>query len=249
MRTGVIVDLNRTQAMILLNDGTFQKIRKKRGYRVGEVIIIPVQGKKLYHTTLFVIAASLILCTLSAITGFRVYTKPTAVVSIDINPSIELNLNRFGKIVSVKAWNREGAKVLETVLVKNKNYQQGVQLLMSSALMQSYIAKDNYIRVAVQSETEAETIKDSVQEVIRNEIERRQVEIESFCVDHSLLEQAHHYGMSAGKYLAVEELSEVDASVDIEEYSHCTIREIKEMTDKCSGETNHHGQEGTHHCR
>lgn len=249
MKTGVVVKLEKEWATVMRSDGTFQKIRRKKDYAVGAVISVPVREKKLYQIAASVVAACFIFCVLSAAAGLHLYRKPVSIVSMDINPSIEFSLNRFGKVVSVKAWNREGERVLREVPLKDVHYQQAVRLLMSSELILSYINRENYIRVAVQSETEPEKIKESVEQVISEEMNQSAVEVEGFCVNHHLVEEAHHYGMSAGKYLAVEELSKIDGSVEVEEYNHCSIREIKEITSQCSKGEHHEGHEGMHHCR
>ena len=40
--------------------------------------------------------------------GHWLYFTPTARISIDVNPSIELEINRFDKVVSVDAYNDDG---------------------------------------------------------------------------------------------------------------------------------------------
>lgn len=40
-------------------------------------------------------------------------TTPAAYVSVDINPSVELGVNSFGKVISAQAYNEDGQKVLE----------------------------------------------------------------------------------------------------------------------------------------
>jgi len=37
--------------------------------------------------------------------GYQFYFTPTSVLSIDINPSLELGVNRFDKVVSVHSYN------------------------------------------------------------------------------------------------------------------------------------------------
>lgn len=43
--------------------------------------------------------------------GYWLYFTPTATISIDINPSIELGVNRFNRVVSVEGYNADGVKL------------------------------------------------------------------------------------------------------------------------------------------
>ena len=45
---------------------------------------------------------------LMMLTGHRVYFTATAKISIDINPSIELSVNRFNQVVAVNGYNKDG---------------------------------------------------------------------------------------------------------------------------------------------
>ncbi len=55
------------------------------------------------------------------ITGYSWTKTPVSYISIDVNPSIELSLNRFGRVVSATAFNAEGRKILETLSLKATN--------------------------------------------------------------------------------------------------------------------------------
>lgn len=45
------------------------------------------------------------------------YATPTVQISIDINPSVELGVNRFDRVVSVEGWNDDGTALAQTVNV------------------------------------------------------------------------------------------------------------------------------------
>ena len=64
----------------------------------------------------FAIATLLLLIGAS---GYSVYRRPVSYISIDVNPSIELGINRFEKVVSTKSYNEEGQTVTEQVSLKN----------------------------------------------------------------------------------------------------------------------------------
>src|SRR5699024_12320720 len=45
--------------------------------------------------------------------GRWLFFTPTATISMDINPSIELNVNRFNQVIGVQSYNDDGEKLLD----------------------------------------------------------------------------------------------------------------------------------------
>ena len=50
--------------------------------------------------------------------------EPVSYVSIDINPSMELALNRFDRVISVTAYNPQGDELIKDLPLKWKKYIQ-----------------------------------------------------------------------------------------------------------------------------
>ena len=52
--------------------------------------------------------------------GYSWVQRPVSYVSIDVNPSIELALNRFDRVVYAAAYNLEGEEILNGLSLKGK---------------------------------------------------------------------------------------------------------------------------------
>ena len=63
---------------------------------------------------------------------WRVYFTPVSVISIDINPSIELSVNRFDRVVAVEGRNQDGSDFAETLDVMHQNYKTAVEEILES---------------------------------------------------------------------------------------------------------------------
>ena len=74
--------------------------------------------------------------------GYVMLLVPVSYVSIDVNPSIELELNRMDRVISAKAYNEDGEKVLEGLSLEWKHYMDAVDLVVESDRMQPYLAGD-----------------------------------------------------------------------------------------------------------
>ena len=64
-------------------------------------------------TILILIPSFLALFLVIALWGYTWIRTPVAYVSIDVNPSMELALNSLDRVVSVYAYNTEGAEILD----------------------------------------------------------------------------------------------------------------------------------------
>lgn len=99
--------------------------------------------------TLAPVFAVLLLCI--GIGNWYFWEMPVSYVSVDVNPSIELTLNRRNRVTDAKSRNRDGAKVLEHLQLKGKDYLEAVELLVESDAMQPYLTADAELTVTVAS--------------------------------------------------------------------------------------------------
>ena len=71
------------------------------------------------------------VCLLSfMIGGHWLYFTPTARISIDVNPSIELEINRFDKVVSVDAYNDDGRELADSLEIRFMGYKEAVNQIL-----------------------------------------------------------------------------------------------------------------------
>ena len=101
----VIVGIKDGFASALSDDGCVKRI-KNSNYAVGQVIQISEPRRK-YTRKLAVFTASAAACLVFSF-GTWVYASPYSYVSLDVNPSIEYTLNRFDRVLRVKAINDDG---------------------------------------------------------------------------------------------------------------------------------------------
>ena len=99
-------------------------------------------------------AACLVLIALASGGGYVFFT-PTAYISIDINPSLELGINRFDRIVSVEGYNAEAEELLAELDIRFLPYQEGLQELLESCGVDAE---------GIQSGTEEEDAGDDTEE-------------------------------------------------------------------------------------
>ena len=86
------------------------------------------------------ICASFACLVLVGFGGYKAYFTPTSVISIDINPSIELDVNRFDKIISVDSYNSDGEILSNSLDIMFKNYDSAIdEILKNETVLKLFI--------------------------------------------------------------------------------------------------------------
>ena len=142
------------------------------------------------------VMASLLVCAL-CLGGFSYLNAPVSYISIDVNPSIELTLNRLHRVVSAEAFNDDAQIVLQNVNVKGMAYTQAIDTLLESAAMQPYLTDDavlSFMVAADNKKTEA-LLLTGIGECASCQMYRGLCE----SADGALIRKAHQNGLSFGK--------------------------------------------------
>lgn len=172
---------------------------------------------------------------LLAVWGYWLYFVPTATISIDINPSLELELNRFDRVVGLRGYG-DGEDLAQTLSVTHLDYDQAMEQIMQSQPIADLLAQDAVMTVGVIGRDNAQTAR----LLVSVEFHAAQQE-NTYCYQahREEVEHAHELGMSYGKYYALLELETLGAEVTAEDVQNMTMGEIWDMKEQCK---NHNAQ-------
>ncbi len=217
-----------------LKESTKQFLSEKRSGRACR------RNRLVFRIALAAACAALFL--LMGMGGYAWIQMPVSYVSIDVNPSIELTLNRFDKVISAAAYNDEGKRIIEKLSLQGKKYTDAIDLLVDSEDMKSFLTDQSEFVFTVAADG-------SRQKAIRTGLESCASRIgyrsSSFGTDLSLVAKAHEYAVSVGRYSAYLELARYDESITVDDCRHMTMTEIHGLIDEHHQEEGHHG-EGHH---
>lgn len=178
--------------------------------------------------------ACLLLFATSGLGGYSLYYTEAAVISIDVNPSIELDINRWGKVVDQTTYGEESETVLQTLSLKHLEYEDALALLLGSDAMQQYLKKDALVSITLETKDGDLKMLSSLQECVDTALMQcHGVTAEYASVDSHMCEEAHEHGMSLGKYYAIQELLTADPQATLDEFRDKSIKEIKGHTEHC----------------
>ncbi len=168
--------------------------------------------------------------------GWRFYVTPVSAISVDINPSIELGVNRFDRIVSVTGYNEDGTDHAASVELRNLNYSDALDALLSSEEMQPYRENGGLVSITVIGSTEQKSEEMRVRIASCGYASSRNVECQ--CGNREDVTAAHEAGLSFGKYRAFLELQALDPDVSAEDVQSMTMRQIRDRINELSGSSN-----------
>lgn len=128
-KKGLVVEKEPGWAIIMLPDGEFKKIKTNQYMEVGEFFAYTNMSPIKYMAAAVLLLALL----LSSVDYFSV--KAYARVS----SLAELGVNRWGRVISVKATDQNGEKVLQKVKVKNDKLEVAIEKIYNQALKDKQI--------------------------------------------------------------------------------------------------------------
>ena len=167
--------------------------------------------------------------------GYVSYAAPVSSVSIDINPSVELRMNVYDRVVGVTGYNDDGEELAESLDVKNMYCTDAINKVLQSEAFTAAQQDDGTVEVTVssrmgnRSEKLRQTICDSTPVNTQN----------IYCMDNQEdIEAAKEAGISTGKYRAYLELKEINPDITVDDVRNMSMREIRNMINSDDSNSN-----------
>lgn len=168
--------------------------------------------------------------------GHAAYFTPTAVISIDINPSIELEINRFDRVIAARGFNEDGKALVQSLDLLFAGYDAALDRVMQSDAVETCLARDGLLSIAVVplDARQGERILSYASECTSGHRN-----VHCYGMDASTLEQAHALGLSCGKYGVYAQIAALDPEITPEDVRNMTMRELRALLESLqSGDSN-----------
>ena len=162
------------------------------------------------------------------IIGFIIWNNRTvSTITLDINPSIEINLDRNEKVKSIIALNDDAKDILDDNY-KGKSLDDTFDLLITNLIDKGFI-EDNYVDVIIYSngELSSEDIGKKVEFIFG----KKDVHAEIIVIDKITKEDeelAKKYNISPAKIVYIKSVLEENENINIEDLVNKSVSEVKE---------------------
>ena len=157
--------------------------------------------------------------------GFWSIFTPTAEISIDINPSVVLGVNRFDRVISLDSYNSDGDALVRSLDVKFLRYADAVDQIISSKPVSLLLSQDETMTIAVTGQNARQS------ERICSDIQSAQGAVYCYYAESEEAAQAHHMGLSHPRYQAYLALQDQGTPVDAAELNNMSMKEIHALLD------------------
>ena len=225
---GIIIEKSNDNSVILLSDGSIKKIKSTFELEIGSVVNVndTISSSDFYIRKLVSMAASVLLVASIGI-GVYAWKNPVQYISIDINPSLELSVNCFQRIISINSLNDDGWKLVETVSLKAQTYESGINRIINSAKNLGYINGEGDVLISISSEDEK--LNERTQITIREKVTDN---IEVMTFDTEEHNTSLKKGLSPGKNNIIEKVIESGIGLDKNDLVDIPVNELIKKLDE-----------------
>lgn len=197
----------------------------------GQVISMEKRKNKKLSRILSIAAVFVLL-----IAGVFLYKNFTgsdaaALVSIDVNPSIELEVDADERIIIARALNDDGKKVLSGMKLEGTDLNTGVNAIVGSMLKNGYIDDlRNSVLVSVSGDGSIDTaaLEAKLMQEVSSALDGAGAVVAQNLddIDDDTRKLAERYGISVGKAAFIEKIIELNPTLKVEELASLSINEL-----------------------
>lgn len=219
MFKAIVMEIKEKYIIVMKDGGEIVRINKKNDLKIGETIFCldediyngrvesKNKGLKNLLIPLGAVAALLLIFINPIFNRFSSNLNNTyAVLTFDVNPSIEFNLDAKGKIIDVKGINDDG-KMLDINTIKGLTVEEGAVKLKEILTNNNYLGNGNSVLVGF-SFLGGDNLQyeEKVQNVVKTTFNDTNVAF--IKGNEQSLAMAEQQGISLGKYEAISQLDE-----------------------------------------
>ena len=168
----LVMECALSYAVVMDQDGRILKV-PNLGYTVGQslknVVLLPERPAKAVLHKRLARWGAMAACLCLLLLGSWVWQSPIGTVRMQINPDVQLSVNRFDRVVALEGLNADGAALIDGYHAYGKGMKAVSDELADRAMEQGYLADGGKITLTVSSEKDG--WKTAAEEMLLLELE------------------------------------------------------------------------------
>ncbi|MGI5839973.1 MAG: anti-sigma-I factor RsgI family protein [bacterium] len=213
-KRGLVVEEKGNEAIVLTPLGEFERVRLCRTATLGSEVFYG--NGQVYPAALSLrsrwlpVAVCLLLALLIPVTLLSLPTaSPYAIITVDINPSIELTVTADSTVLWAEALNDEGREILAKINLRQAKLAMWMRAIVEEAHSQSFLSEMVLITEApagpekTSGEYGVSDLQEKARAAAEEVVRQRQIEnckVETVMVSSGVHKEAAESGLSDGKY-------------------------------------------------
>lgn len=229
---GIVMKITDLHLVILLDNGRYKNVPKnaiKEIPLLGQSITYLEKASSLRWVPYISVAALIFLSFIS----YSIFqsVKPSYLLVMDINPSLEMEVSEKGEVIDLRALNEDGEKIVSSIEDYDQNVLHVIDLIVKDAKQKGYLAKNPMISTSLISLEDnditlpVKKINDALTSYVQGEHVRVEVK-EAALVEY---EEAKKLKLSVNYYQQYQDLVEKGLVEDLNDIKGKTIVELKSM--------------------
>ena len=168
-------------------------------------------------------------CLTLAIVGLGIWNLPVTTIGLDVNPSMELKVNSFDRVIKLKGCNEDGTDLTEKFNVAGMTYDEAMQRILISDEMAPYLENGSTFVITV-SGSESDHTQQMLNKVVCRAYALAKDE-NVFCikVDGATARAAARVGLSVARYQAWQMMRLENPDLPPEAALELTVAQIQEL--------------------
>lgn len=137
----VVLEKSGSRYTVLDKNGTFRHVQRQQDAEVGEEIEVKIGFEGFSGLRVWAGVAALFLVVLTTILGWNLYQAPTAValLSVDINPSLQFTIDDKGKVLKINTQNEDAKRLVSKIDLKGKPINEVLGRIVTEAHNQKFL--------------------------------------------------------------------------------------------------------------
>ena len=209
----------------------FQTVRAEESLKADTLErVLEAAARRRRRRRLGALAAA--CCCLALVVLGAVYRTPTSVISIDVNPSLELTVNRFDRVIAVSGYQEDGEALAASLRLLHLSYAQAVDRVVESPAVAACLERGEWLSISV-----VELDADQGAEILRYISACTAGTENASCraVDQASVACAHDLGLSYGKYQTYVEIQAAGGSLTAQEAGEMTMGQLRALLAELEG--------------
>lgn len=185
-------------------------------------------------------AAAVFVLLLGGIFGYYVMDASRCVVTVDVNPSVSLEVNRLNRVKAVTPLNADAVALLEDVELENMSLRRAVETLTSAMIDKDYLSDaQNALLVSVENagDARAQALCEKVAVAADDTAQEHRFHTAALCQklpgDEDTLSRAEALNVSPGKAVLADTMAAQLEDWDAERLSALPVQDMLFLADKC----------------